>query len=138
MIPAILLRIHARLFDAEIEDRRDDEEEYKGGELHVETNEEDVLAHLLLAVLGDEGAAAALDHEGEEVAADEDFGDPGGADEGEVCGIDEENDAPVDHVDCGGVERGREQDEEQLDNIGGEVCGVVDGHETEDVADTHH
>lgn len=113
-------RLHARparVLHAVVEAPGHDQEEAEGRELEEQTPEEHVLAERGAAGRGQQRPAPGLKQEGEGVARDEDFGDPGRPDQGEVCGVDEEHDAAVEHVDCGGVQRGWEDDEEGLDDV---------------------
>lgn len=59
-----------------------------------------------------------MDAEGEDVAGDEEFGEPVGSNDGvgfRVCGTD---DAAESHVDCCCEEGGRDEDEEGLEDVG--------------------
>ena len=65
---------------------------------------------------------AALHAKGEDVAQDEDLGEPVGPDDGVLRGVEAGGEAPEDHVDGGGEERGAEEEEERLDDV--RVLGV--------------
>lgn len=112
--------------DAEVEENADDNEEDEEDDLDSETGENDVVSeiHLGLRLGGHENAGtAALDQERDDIAGDEDFGEPLGLDHGEVLAVQEDDDAPEYHVDGGGEQVGPEQEEGGLQDVW--VCRKV-------------
>ena len=55
-----------------------------------------------------------------------------------MFGVYEDDEAAVDHVDCCGVERGREDDEEGLHDVWHQFRGGLRGEVAGCVADCHH
>ena len=55
-----------------------------------------------------------------------------------MFGVYEDDEAAVDHVDCCGVERGREDDEEGLHDVWHQFGGGLGGEVAGCVADCHH
>lgn len=121
----------------------DDEEEAEEDQLHEQADHDDVLAEVELALVGlvgrglrgEHAAAQALDQEGQHVAADEDLGEPVGADEREALAARDDDEAAEEHVHGRGEEGGREEDGEGLDDVGGFVVDVFGGDGAGGVAD---
>lgn len=61
----------------------------------------------------------------EDIARDEDFGHPGGADNGETLAVNTANQTSEHHVYGSSVEDGREEDETALDGVRRDLVGVV-------------
>lgn len=112
-------------------------------QLHHQPQDNDALALLNLVGIedvagsarGEDAAAEQLHEEGDDVAADEDAGQPGAADGAERLGARGGDDAREDHVHGRGEEGGRDEDEEGLDDEGGAGVGVADGDVAREVAD---
>lgn len=121
--------------DAQVEDGRDDDEEAEDDDLHEEAAEDDALGELLLALHDHHAGAGGLDHEGDDVARDEEEGEALGADEGVGFAVDAADDAAEDHVDGGGEEGWGDEDEDALDDVGDELVGFVSGGYSGSVAD---
>ena len=121
--------------------RRDRHKEPKDQNLQHQPPHDDILPPLHsvpVLRLHQHAGSPRLDEETEDVACDEDLGDPGGAHEGVGGGVGAEDEAAEDHVDGGGEEDGGDEDEDGLDDVGdfvGEVgvggCAgaVADGFE---------
>jgi hypothetical protein len=109
-------------------DRSNNNEEPKDENLQDQTTQDDVLPAFkpVLVVGGNKHTGtASLDHETQDIAADEDLGDPGSTDErvlGRVCALDE---TAQNHVDRGGEEDGGQEDESGLDDVGRFGSGVT-------------
>lgn len=126
--------------------RRNPNEEPEDEDLQHETAEDDVLTALHAVRVGgfdEHGGAAGLDEEAEDVAADEDLCEPGGADDGVGGGVGALDEAAEDHVDGGGEEDGGDEDEDGLYYVGhlsfevlvgGGAGGITDGFELEEVS----
>lgn len=69
-----------------------------------------------------------MDHEAEDVAEDEDLGQPADRDDAGALGLDGADDAAERHVEGGREEDGGEEDEEGLDDVGDEFAGQVVGY----------
>lgn len=91
--------------DAAVEDERDGDEEGEEEDLDGEAGDDDVLAEVeVLERLGlrEDATAAGLHEEGEDVAEDEELGQPFRVDDRVVVRFEEDDQAAQDHVDgCG-------------------------------------
>jgi len=86
-----------------IEDDGDNGEEAEEEQLQPETHEEDFLAKIFLTGLGHHASASGLHEETQHVTDDEDLGDAWRAHDACFGSIDEEDGAPLNHVDFCGV-----------------------------------
>lgn len=151
------------LGDAGVEDDGGDHEEAKEEDLDAEAAQDDGLAELLRVArlgLGHEAAAcdegnvgisrslsdrssrqqvltATLQEEGKYVARHENLRHPRRPDQGIFVGVEQTDQPAEDHVDRGGHERGAEQDEEVLQDVGvqGEVGRLVRGDGSSNISD---
>lgn len=120
--------LRGALAQPRVENGRHDEEQAEHDDLDDQAAKDDVLAHLQVVVANDhEAGAAGLDDEGEDVAADEDGRQPLDGDHGEVLRVHAADDAAERHVDGRGEQRGGDEDEGALDNVGHELVGLVHG-----------
>ena len=115
---------------------RGHKEDGEEDDLHKQPAEHDLLAEvdLVRGAAGHHPAAAGLQEEAEDVAGDEDLGEPGDADGREVLGAEHAREPPQDHVDGGCVERRRDQEEERLHHVRLELGRGVVGEDAADVA----
>src|SRR6187549_1357845 len=93
-------------------------EEAKHHDLKREPGEYDLLSNRP-GCLGRQAAAGALDVQGDNVSPYKEFCQPCGPDDGEVPGVDAPDNATEGHIDRGGEEGRREEDEETLHDVEG-------------------
>lgn len=101
---------------------RDRDEEAENQNLQHQAPENDVLPALdavVVAGLDEHARAAGLHEEAEDVARDEELGEPVGADDRVGCGVGAEDEAAEDHVDGCGEEDWCDEDENGLDDVWG-------------------
>jgi hypothetical protein len=129
LLPRKLSRCSRRsVIKPAVPNRRNNNKETKDEDLQDEAAEDDVFAALkaVLAGGGDEHACAAcLDEEAENVAADEELGEPCGAYERVLYGVGSLYETSEDHVYGGCEEDGGEEDECGLNDVGCFGCGVA-------------
>lgn len=107
----------------------DDDKEAEHDDLHEQADQQDILAQVLLALHGHLAAAAGLQEEGEDVAKDKGLCQPRRADEAARGALgDAHDEAAQDHVDRGGEEGRRDEDEDGLYYKGEELVGLVVGY----------
>lgn len=112
---------------AQVEDEGGDGEEAKEADLDEQTNQNHILGQVGVLdgrFLGCEhGASDDLDEEGEDVAHDEEGRQPARGDERGAFTVDAANQTAHDHVDGGGEEGGRDEDQDRLEDEGHELPG---------------
>lgn len=121
-----------------MEHARHDDKEAEDENLQDQTAEDNMLAQVdiaLLLGLGEHSAARALHEEAHDVAGDKDARDPLRADQRVRFGAAAPHDARQDHVDGGGEEDGREQDQQRLADVGPDGRRVGMRSDAADVAD---
>ena len=90
-----------RFRDAEVENRGGEEEEAEEEELGEEAADDDVVARVdhVCILAGQQPGTGGLEQESEDVADDEEFGEPGAADEEGAVAFDHVHDSRQLHVD---------------------------------------
>ena len=97
-----------------------DDEEHEDEDLEYESSEDDVLAHLhviFIFCLDQHASSARLDKEADDVPGNEDCSDPACSHHGQRSGVGARDEPSEGHVDGGGEENGRDEDQNALDDI---------------------
>ncbi|EFY90364.1 hypothetical protein MAC_03610 [Metarhizium acridum CQMa 102] len=98
----------------------------KHDDLHKQPAEDDVLSRLGVKVLArHHPPSRRLHHERQDVAQHKGLGEPADGDDGVALAVDAAHEPPERHVDGGGEERGRNEDEHRLHQVRAELVGVV-------------
>lgn len=126
--------------EAPMKDHGGNDEDGKDDDLQNETTDDNVGAHVGInigvarACLNAQAGATGLDDEAEDVARDEDAGEPSWADGCVFLTTDGENYAAECHVECGCYKNGAEQEESRLHDVGHERAGAVVGQNSANVS----
>ena len=104
---------------AHVEECSSDDEKTEEYELHEQARDDDGLARVdrVSVAASHESTAGGLHQEAEDVAANEDLGEPGPADEEGLVAVDHQDDAAKLHVDRCGEECWRDKEQECLNDV---------------------
>lgn len=109
-------------------DDHDDHEEDKDDDLRKKTGDDDPFGDIRVdVVVGGQSAAAALDGKGEDIAHDENAGEPSHRNQRVSLAAEADNEALEGHVDRGSKQRRGDEDEDELDGVRHKLVGMICG-----------